>query len=64
MVNRLYVKFIKCEFLVDSIAFLGNMVSKDGIMVDLIKIESIHDRCRPIYLYEVCSFIGLVGYNR
>ncbi|XP_070015995.1 uncharacterized protein [Nicotiana sylvestris] len=30
--HRLYAKFSKCEFWLDSVAFLGRVVSKDGIM--------------------------------
>ena len=37
-VKMLYVKFSKCEFWLDSESFLGHVVSKDGVMVDLSKI--------------------------
>ncbi|XP_070003270.1 uncharacterized protein [Nicotiana sylvestris] len=37
--HRLYAKFSKCEFWLDSVAFLGHVVSKDGIMVDPKKTE-------------------------
>ena len=29
--HQLYVKFSKCEFWLDHVAFLGHLVSKDGI---------------------------------
>ena len=29
--HQLYAKFSKCEFWLDQVAFLGHMVSKDGI---------------------------------
>ncbi|XP_060183103.1 uncharacterized protein LOC132613061 [Lycium barbarum] len=38
--KELYSKFLKCEFWLDSMAFLGHVVSKDGIMVDPKKIEA------------------------
>jgi len=41
--ERLYAKFSKCYFLLDSISFLGHMVIKDSIMVDSSKIIAIRD---------------------
>ena len=32
--HQLYAKFSKCEFWLDQVAFLGHVVSKDGILVD------------------------------
>ncbi|XP_019228148.1 PREDICTED: uncharacterized protein LOC109209342 [Nicotiana attenuata] len=37
--HRLYAKFSKCEFWLDSVSYLGHVISKDGIMVDPKKIE-------------------------
>ena len=39
--KRLYAKFSKCEFLLDSVSFLGHVVSKDGVIVDPSKIEAV-----------------------
>ncbi|WMV08473.1 hypothetical protein MTR67_001858 [Solanum verrucosum] len=39
--EKLYAKFSKCEFWLDSIAFLGHAVSKEGIRVNPKKIEAI-----------------------
>ncbi|GKV43011.1 hypothetical protein SLEP1_g50353 [Rubroshorea leprosula] len=41
--ERLFAKFKKCEFWVDSVAFLGHVVSKDGISIDPKKIEVVVD---------------------
>ena len=38
--KRLYAKFSKCEFWLDSVSFLGHVVSKDGVMVDPSNIEA------------------------
>ncbi|XP_069144512.1 uncharacterized protein [Solanum lycopersicum] len=38
--KKLYAKFSKCEFWLDSVSFLGHVVSKDGVMVDPSKIET------------------------
>ena len=37
--EKLYAKLKKCEFWLDKMAFLGHIVSKDGISVDPIKVE-------------------------
>lgn len=39
-------------------------MSKDGIMVDMTKIEAIHSCPRPTSITEICSFIGYKGYYR
>ena len=39
--KRLYAKFSKYEFWLDSVSFLGHVVSKDGVMVDPSKIEAV-----------------------
>ncbi|WMV50946.1 hypothetical protein MTR67_044331 [Solanum verrucosum] len=38
--QKLYAKFSKCEFWLKSVAFLGHVVSKEGVMVDPQKIEA------------------------
>ena len=39
--HKLYAKFSKCEFWLDSVAFLGHVVSKDDISIDMKKVEAI-----------------------
>ena len=60
----MFSKISKCEFWLDQVAFLGHVVSKDGIQVDPKKIEAIIDWPRPTTVTEVRSFLGLVGYYR
>ena len=62
--HQLYAKFSKCEFWVDQVAFLGQVVSEEGIQVDPKKIEAITEWPRPIKVTEVRSFLGLAGYYR
>ncbi|KAH0672578.1 hypothetical protein KY284_023665 [Solanum tuberosum] len=57
--QRLYAKFSKCEFWLESVAFLGHVVSKEGIRVDPTKIEAIRDWHRPTSVTEIRSFVGL-----
>ncbi|XP_069145565.1 uncharacterized mitochondrial protein AtMg00860-like [Solanum lycopersicum] len=60
--KRLYAKFSTCEFLLDSVSFLGHVVSKDGVMVDPSKVEAVKSWVRPTNVTEVRSFVGLASY--
>ena len=62
--HQLYAKFIKCQFWLDRVAFLGHVVSAEGISVDPQKIEAIVDWKPPTNVTEVRSFLGLAGYYR
>ncbi|XP_075492370.1 uncharacterized protein LOC142530420 [Primulina tabacum] len=48
----------------NKVAFLGHIVSKEGISVDPSKIESIKKWSIPKTVLEVRSFLGLAGYYR
>ncbi|GKV30687.1 hypothetical protein SLEP1_g39472 [Rubroshorea leprosula] len=50
--ERLFAKFKKCEFWLDNVAFLGHVVTKDGIFVDPQKIEAVVDWNRPNSVVE------------
>ena len=62
--KKLYTKFSKCEFWLDSVTFLGHVFSKDGVMVDPFMIEVVKSLERPTYVTEVRSFVGLASYYR
>ncbi|KAL8110230.1 hypothetical protein AgCh_026082 [Apium graveolens] len=62
--NKLYAKYKKCEFWLDQVAFLGHIVSADGIKVDPAKVKDITNWPRPSTVTEVRSFLGLAGYYR
>ena len=63
-VNKLYAKFSKCEFWLKQVAFLGHVVSSEGVSVDPAKIEAVTSLSRPSTVGEVRSFLGLAGYYR
>jgi len=48
----------------EEVAFLGHVVSKEGIKVDPQKIKAINEWPRPTNVTEVRSFLGLAGYYR
>jgi hypothetical protein len=62
--HKLYAKFSKCEFWLDSVKFLGHTISKDGISVDPRKVQEVMDWKPPKSVHQICSFLGLAGYYR
>ena len=62
--NQLYAKFSKCQFWLDSVAFLGHVISAEGVYVDPQKIEAIVNWKPPMNVTEIRSFLGLAGYYR
>lgn len=60
--HQLYAKFTKYEFCLDSMIFVGQVISKDGIKVDPTKVVIVHDWARPNSYTEIHSFTKLVGY--
>jgi hypothetical protein len=62
--HQLYTKFSKCEFWINEVPFLGHVVSPKGIVVDPSKVKEVLDWKPPMTVFEVRSFLGLVGYYR
>ncbi|XP_070022857.1 uncharacterized protein [Nicotiana sylvestris] len=46
--QKLYAKFSKCEFWLESLAFLGHIVSGEGIKVDPKKIEAVQSKANVV----------------
>ena len=62
--HRLYAKLSKCQFWLDSVGFLGHIVSAEGVSVDPQKVEAILNWKPPTSVTEIRSFLGLAGYYR
>ena len=62
--RQLYAKFSKCQFWLSEIAFLGHVISAEGIQVDVSKVKAITEWKPPKNVSEVRSFLGLAGYYR
>jgi hypothetical protein len=60
--HQLYAKFSNCEFLLQEVAFLGYVLSAEGVAVDPAKIEAVKEWDQPCNVIEVRSFLGLAGY--
>jgi hypothetical protein len=62
--NRLYAKLSKCEFCMKQVAFLGHIISKGGISVDLGKVQDVLSWNASTSVGDIQSFLGLAGYYR
>ena len=61
---NLKLKVKKCELFQKSVAFLGHIVSEDGISADPSKVEAVKNWSVPQNLTELRSFLGLCSYYR
>jgi hypothetical protein len=61
---HLYGNLEKCTFFTNRVAFLGYVVTEQGIEVDPAKIEAIENWPHPNMVTQVRSFLGLAGFYR
>jgi hypothetical protein len=61
---RLFANLEKCTFFTDRVAFLGYIVTPQGIEVDEANIEAIKSRPILATLTQLQSFLGLAGFYR
>ncbi|XP_051132893.1 uncharacterized mitochondrial protein AtMg00860-like [Andrographis paniculata] len=62
--HKLYAKLSKCEFLLNEVAFLGHVISRDDVSVDPSKVSAIENWPRQKMQTEIRSFLGLSEYYR
>jgi hypothetical protein len=62
--NQFYAKFLKCDFWLKEVAFLGHIITDGGIKVDPSKTSEILNWKQPTDVSKIRSFLGLVGYYR
>nr|GEX41393.1 putative reverse transcriptase domain-containing protein [Tanacetum cinerariifolium] len=62
--EKLFGKFLKCEFLLQEVHFLGHVMNSEGIHVDPNKIKAVKNWKPPKTPTEIRSFLGLMGYYR
>ncbi|GKB84020.1 putative reverse transcriptase domain-containing protein [Tanacetum coccineum] len=60
--EKLYAKFSKCEFWLDSVKFLSHVINSQGVHVDPTKVEAIKIWPTLKSPTEVRQFLGLAGY--
>jgi len=60
----LFANIDKCPFCVDSVVFLGFVVNKNGVHVDLEKIKAIQEGPTPKSAGDIRSFHGLASFYK
>ena len=58
----LKLKLSKCELFWRQLAYLGHVISAEGVATDESKIEAIKNWPTPITVTDVRSFLGFMGY--
>ena len=51
--EQLYAKLKKCEFWLDRMSFLGHVISREGVAVDLEKVKAVVEWTRPTSILKV-----------
>jgi hypothetical protein len=62
--HRLFLKRSKCEFGLTVVAYLGHMISGEGVAMDRQKVQAVLDWPLPKSPRAARGFLGLAGYYR
>jgi transposase InsO family protein len=62
--HQLYANMKKCSFAKSEVAYLGHIVSSEGVKVDPRKTAAVYNWPKPTCLTELRSFLGLATYFR
>jgi hypothetical protein len=62
--EKLYLKPVKCEWMLPEVEFLGHRIGRDGLAVDPHKVDAVRQWPAPTNVSELRSFLGLAGYYR
>jgi hypothetical protein len=62
--NKLYLQRSKCSFGESSVAYLGHVVSGNGVAMDVSKVQAVTEWPRPRSVRALRGFLGLAGYYR
>lgn len=60
--KKLFAKFSKREFRLDSVDFLEHIISKGCVSIDPKKVEAIVQWIHPINITKIQSFLSIAGY--
>lgn len=56
--NQLYIKAEKCQFLCNTMSFLGYVVSAGAVQIDPLKVRAVVDWPQPTTHHELQCFLG------
>ena len=56
----LWMKHSKCEFMKQSVTYLGHHIDEKGLLPLADKVEAIHDSLTPKSVQELKSYLGLL----
>jgi hypothetical protein len=62
--QSLFVKQSKCTFGEHTMAYLGHVISADGVTMDAAKVQAVLDWLCPQSVHTMQGFLGLAGYYR
>jgi hypothetical protein len=62
--NRFFIKCSKCIFGGTSVAYLGHVISTDGVAMNLDKVSAVDSCPFPRTLHTLRGFLGLIGYHQ
>jgi len=62
--HNLHLKHSKCSFGSSSVAYLGHVISAEGVAMDSAKVEAVASWPEPRSARGVRGFLGLAGYYR
>jgi hypothetical protein len=62
--HDIHVKQSKCSFATETVAYLGHVISADGVAVDCDKVEAVSSWPQPRSAHGLRGFLGLAGYYR
>jgi hypothetical protein len=62
--HQLFLKRSKCGFGLSSVAYLGHVISEEGVAMDQQKVQAVLDWPLPRSARVVQGFLGLAGYYR
>jgi hypothetical protein len=60
--RKLYAKFSMCEFWLREVAFIGHVLSEDGVSIDPGKVKDVLEWDPPQNVSDIRNFLGLVCY--
>jgi len=60
--DQWHIKLTKCKFAQSQIAYLGHIISSEGMAIDPAKIKAVASWPTPMSVKELRSFLGFAGF--